>query len=524
MKNIIDAKTVKNWISDDKEIAFIDVRETAQHTEGHPFFSISIPYSVFEIKIEQLLPNKKVRVVLFDNNNGISDFAFGRAQSLGYKNIFILKDGVNGWLNAKFKLFDGINVPSKSFGELVEQKFHTPKITATELSQKQKEKKDLVILDGRPFEEYNKMSIPGSICVPNAEMPYKVSTLVKTPKTEIIVNCAGRTRSIIGAQTLINFGVQNKVYALENGTQGWFLSNLNLDNNKTNYLEIEPNKNEIEKLRNKIINLLEENHIEIIDFLKVQDLINDDTRSTYIFNVKANFNSRNSIYGIRNVAGGQLVQATDNHVGVLKSRIIFFDEGDLVRAGTTALWLKKMNFECYVFKGKEKKLRNLNFNHHIKFKSKSVNLITFQDLKMLGNKSLFDIRKSTDFCKSRLKSSIWLNRANIEHYISKLTKNIVIISDNIPMASLIVKDLKEFNPKIQVKVYLWNEKEVYEFPKYLEKNKIEIDKKFIDFNFHTYMRHEGNREHAKQYLKWETDLLKNMDRQEINFFLDRFYI
>ena len=148
----------------------------------------------------------------------------------------------------------------------------------------------------------------------------------------------------------------------------------------------------------------------------------------YIFNVKANFNSRNSIYGIRNVAGGQLVQATDNHVGVLKSRIIFFDEGDLVRAGTTALWLKKMNFECYVFKGKEKKLRSLNFNHHIKLKSKSVNLITFQDLKMLENKSLFDIRKSTDFCKSRLKSSIWLNRANIEHYISKLTKNIVIIS------------------------------------------------------------------------------------------------
>ena len=518
MKNIVDAKTVKDWISDDKEIAFIDVREIAQHTEGHPFFSISIPYSVFEIKIEQLLPNKKVRVVLFDDNKEISDLAFRQAQALGYKNIFVLKDGVNGWLNANFKLFDGINVPSKSFGELVEQKFHTPSITATELSQKQKENKDLVILDGRPFEEYNKMSIPGSICVPNAEMPYKISTLVKTPKTEIIVNCAGRTRSIIGAQTLINFGVQNKVYALENGTQGWFLSNLNLDHNKTNYLEIEPHENEIEKLRNKIKNLLEENHIEIVDFSKVQDLINDDTRSTYIFNVKTNFTSENSIHGTRNVAGGQLVQATDNYVGVLKSRIIFFDEGDLVRAGITALWLKKMNFECYVFKGKKIKLRNLNFNHHIKYKSDSVNLITFQDLKKLGNSKFFDIRNSVDYRKSRLKNSIWLNRTVIEHYLSKLTKNIVIISDDIPMASLIVKDLKEFNSKIQVKVYEWNEKEIYEFPEFLEKNKIEINKKFIDFNFHTYMRHEGNREHAEQYLKWETDLLKNMDKEEINFF------
>ena len=183
-----------------------------------------------------------------------------------------------------------------------------------------------------------------------------------------------------------------------------------------------------------------------------------------------------------------------------------------------------MNFECYVFKGKETKLRNLNFNHHIKFKSKSLKLITFQDLKMLGKSKFFDIRKSADFCKSRLKNSTWLNRSNIEHYLSKLTKIIVIISDNIPLASLIVKDLKEFNPELQVKVYLWNEKEVHGFPEYLEKNKVEIDKKFIDFNFHTYLRHEGNREHAEQYLKWETDLLKKMDRQEINFFLDRLYV
>ena len=63
MDNSVDAKTVKNWISDEDEIAFIDVREISQHTEGHPFFSVSIPFSVFEMNIEQFLPNKKVRVV-----------------------------------------------------------------------------------------------------------------------------------------------------------------------------------------------------------------------------------------------------------------------------------------------------------------------------------------------------------------------------------------------------------------------------------------------------------------------------
>ena len=92
--NFVEAKTVKSWISDEKELAFIDVRERAQHTTGHPLFSISIPFSEFEINVEKLLPNKKVRMVLFDNNNGISEITYRLAKNLKYTNIFILKNGV----------------------------------------------------------------------------------------------------------------------------------------------------------------------------------------------------------------------------------------------------------------------------------------------------------------------------------------------------------------------------------------------------------------------------------------------
>ena len=94
------------------------------------------------------------------------------------------------------------------------------------------------------------MSIPGSVCCPNAEIPFRISELIKSSNTEIIINCAGRTRSIIGAQALINFGIKNKVYALENGTQGWFLANLKLDHKKTKFLDKTPNK---EKLMNSEI-------------------------------------------------------------------------------------------------------------------------------------------------------------------------------------------------------------------------------------------------------------------------------
>lgn len=518
MDNTVDAKTVKSWISDDDEIAFIDVREIGQHAEGHPFFSISIPFSTFEINIERLLPNKNVRVVLFDDNNGISELAYKQAKALGYSKILILKEGVKGWLGAKFKLFDGINVPSKSFGELVEHKFRTPSITPKELLQKQNKKEDIIILDGRPFEEYNKMSIPESICCPNAEIPYKISSIIKSPKTDIIINCAGRTRSIIGAQTLINFGIKNKVYALENGTQGWVLSDLKLENNKTNFLDITPKDKEKEKLKSEISNLLDKNHIKVIDLPKVKDLIEDETRSTYIFNVKTNLSPIKSVTGIRNVPGGQLVQATDNYVGVLKSRIILFDEGDLVRAGTTALWLKKMNFECYVFRGIETEINTLNIKNYIKLKNISVTHISLNDIKTSDTSIIFDIRKSIDYCKSRLKNSIWLNRSALKQNTSNLIKNIIIVFDDIYKVSLIVKDLKEIYPEIQIKVYHWNKEEIFKYPECLDQNIIQLDKKFIDFNFHTYMRHKGNKDHARQYLKWEIDLLDKMDKQEINFF------
>ena len=86
------------------------------------------------------------------------------------------------------------------------------------------------------------------------------------------------------------------------------------------------------------------------------------------------------------------------------------------------------------------------------------------------------------------------------------------------MLTLIVKDLKELHPEIQVQVYHWNKEEIQKFPEYFDQNIINLDKKYIDFNFHTYMRHKGNKDHAIQYLKWETDLLEKMDEEEIDFF------
>ena len=519
MKLKITPETVRSWISDKEEVAFIDVREIGQHTNGHPFFSISIPYSLFEFNIKILVPNKQTRIILIDNNNGISDLVYNIAHQMGYSNISIIEGGVEEWVSAGYKLFDGINVPSKSFGELIEKYFHTPSITSKELAQKQKNNENYIVIDGRPFLEYNKMSIPKSICCPNAELFYRVSSHIKDINTEIIINCAGRTRSIIGAQTLIDFGIKNKVKALENGTQGWFLSELSLDHNKKKYLEVLPNDIETQQLQNKVLKLTNDLNIDLIDLKKAQELIIDKKKSTFIFDVTTSKTISTKPGTIMNVPGGQLIQATDKYIGVWKATVILVDDGDLIRAGTTSFWLKKMGYEVYILKEGLLKAQTLKFTKEIDHKLIDLDFINLEDLVKIKKQILYDIRSSKDFCKMRIKNSIWLNRAHLYREKTKTDDPIIIITDNLEKASLIVQDLKQKDKGAIIKVYKWNQNEIISYPSVIDVT-IETlsEQNNIDFNFHTHMRHDGNKEHAKQYLEWEINLVSKMDKQELSFF------
>src|SRR5262249_15620910 len=143
-----------------------------------------------------------------------------------------LHGGGAAWAKSGFVLFSGVHVPSKAFGEFVEHDRDTPSISATELDSLMRSHADFVVLDSRPFDEYSRISIPTSTNVPGAELVLRVRDIVPSPETQIVVNCAGRTRSIIGAQSLIDAGVPNKVVALRNGTMGWHLAGLACDGGK----------------------------------------------------------------------------------------------------------------------------------------------------------------------------------------------------------------------------------------------------------------------------------------------------
>lgn len=151
---------------------------------------------------------------------------------MGYRDASILKGGLSGYALVG-EVYRDVNVPSKAFGELVESINHTPSLSARNVKELLENESDVAVLDARRFEEYNTMSIPSGRSCPGGELLYRVFEAVPSPNTTVVVNCAGRTRSIVGTQSLINAGIPNKVVALQNGTIGWILEGLNLETKKT---------------------------------------------------------------------------------------------------------------------------------------------------------------------------------------------------------------------------------------------------------------------------------------------------
>ncbi|MGH8709514.1 MAG: rhodanese-like domain-containing protein, partial [Burkholderiales bacterium] len=207
------------------EIALLDVREQGVHCQGHPFFACALPLSRLELMLGDLLPRRSAPLVLLDSGGeGLAERAAARLKALGYTDVDILEGGCAAWRATGGELFSGVNVPSKAFGEFIEHHYGTPRIPPAELKRLLDAKRKLVILDSRPWEEYHRMNIPGGVDVPGAELVYRTPDIAPDADTLVVVNCAGRTRSIIGCQSLRNAGLANRVVALKDGTMGWDLA------------------------------------------------------------------------------------------------------------------------------------------------------------------------------------------------------------------------------------------------------------------------------------------------------------
>src|SRR3979409_1851895 len=211
------------------EIALLDVRHEAAYATGHPLFAANMAAARIALEAGTRLPRKDVPIVLYDAGEGLVSLAADRLREFGCTDVRQLDGGLQAWRQAGYELFQDVNSYAKAFGELVESRRHTPSLPADEVAALLAGKANIRVLDVRRFDEYATMNIPGSVSVPGAELVLRAGHVAPDPDTTIVINCAGRTRSIIGTQSRMNAGIANKVVALRNGTIGWTLAKHDLE-------------------------------------------------------------------------------------------------------------------------------------------------------------------------------------------------------------------------------------------------------------------------------------------------------
>jgi rhodanese-related sulfurtransferase len=542
----VDAHTLKSWLSDGAEIALIDVREAGQFGEAHPFFAVPLPYSRLGHSLWRLVPNPTVRLVLCDDGDGVAERAARRAEGLGYQNVHVLAGGAPAWGRAGYTLYAGVNVPSKTFGELVEHRRHTPRITAPELQAMREAGENMVIVDGRTFAEYQRMNIPDGISCPNGELALRIHDIAPDPTTKIVVNCAGRTRSIIGAQTLIDFGVPNPVVALENGTQGWFLAGLELEHGAGRRFPDGAGSRDRTALAARARALAQRHGVGFVTAAQADEWWHDRARTTYFFDIRLEgewqlapdwayfFQNRIAgplLPGFVHAPGGQLIQATDQWVGVKGARLVLGDE-ELVRAPVVASWLRQLGHEAYVLEDGLPKVAPVpaqpasdaisTLDLKAPAGAPEARVISPRELAdalAAGTAQVIDVRPSMTYRKGHIPQAIWSIRPRMTA-VADRRKDVVIVHDHPTVGAFARHELFEAGFPFEKLVMLAGGFEAWRAAGLPVEATPDLppDKDCIDFLFFTARRHDNDPEAARQYLAWETGLLAQLDEQERGVF------
>lgn len=338
----ITPAALKAALADGEEIAVLDVREVGVFVRRHILWAAPAPLWRLEGLIDRLVPRRSTRIVLVDGDESLAHQAAAKLLRLGWANVSVLQGGTDGWEAAGYEVYSGSNVASKAFGEVIEVHKHTPSIDADELQQRIDRGDDLVVVDSRTPEEFADFSLPFAHSLPGAELVYRIGELAPRAETLVVVNCAGRTRSIVGAQTLIDAGIPNRVVSLRDGTMAWLLSGRTLAHGRASPLP-EPGPQSLADARTRAAQVAERAGVRRIDAHELGLLeAAADERTLYRFDVRTREEyAAGHLEGWRWAPGGQLVQATDEYVGTRRARIVLAD-WDGVRALTTGAWLAQL--------------------------------------------------------------------------------------------------------------------------------------------------------------------------------------
>jgi rhodanese-related sulfurtransferase len=506
---------LRAMLQDGRELAILDVREELIFSRAHLLWARSVPLSRLELLAASRVPRRDTRVVLCDDADGLAERAHDVLRRFGYSDLAYLRGGNPAWAAAGLELFSGVNVPSKAFGEFVEHAAGTPSIAAAELAQWLRAGADVVVLDSRPLEEYARMSIPTAINVPGAELVLRAREVAASPHTTVVVNCAGRTRSIIGAQSLISAGLPNRVVALRNGTMGWQLAGLSCDSGKDRRAT-SISASWRAWARSAASRVAERAGVERIDLDTLRGFQHDASRTLHLFDVRDPDEYRaGHVAGAVTAPGGQLVQATDEYVGTLGARIVLVDDLE-VRALMTASWLKQMGCRDVFVLAASGSETGFPTPPVLGFARRPELEIEPRELDRLlkrGAATLIDLSLSRAYRSSHVPGAFFAIRSRLARAVSALPlrDQFVLTSEEGVLANLALPDLAALT-KRPIRYLAGGNAAWAQAGLPLTGGEENMADEAVDVWLRPYEQPRAPRDAMNEYLTWETDLLPRIER------------
>jgi rhodanese-related sulfurtransferase len=534
--HLCDYPSVRQALLDKREIAFLDVREEDPHARSHPLFAANFPLSRVELDAYDKLPRRDVWIVTLDEGDvstADSDamLAAQRLVQLGFTNVSVFAGGVRAWAAAGGELFKDVNVPSKSFGELVESRQHTPSLSAQEVKALIDEKADVVLLDVRPFEEFNTMSIPTAINCPGAEVVLRVAELAPRPETRVIVNCAGRTRSIIGTQSLINAGIPNKVSALRNGTIGWTLAEQVLDKGQVRkFADVSVATTQSAAVRARAV--ADRAGVKRATPKEVETWRAQSDRTTYFFDTRhPEEYVAGHLAGFRSKPGGQLVQETEMVAPVRGARLVLVDT-DGVRANMTASWLAQMAWDVYVLDQTQSQDFNVKGGWQAWLPTRpelaSISAVILAGLlneaRSKQETIVIDLGRHAQYVQGHIPDAFYVLRSQFKQALAQLPKasRVVLTCPDGVMAGFAFeafsKAFNEVDSRVQVLVLEGGTQSWHDAGLSLEKGPTHLISPPLDRYKRPYEGTDNAREAMQGYLDWEFGLVEQLGRDGTHHF------
>ena len=567
----ITAAAARALVHGGGEVALLDVREAGQFGEGHALFAVPAPYSRLEHMVPALVPRRETPIALVDDGDGIAARAATALDRLGFSALNWIEGGMPAWAAVGHPVYKGVNVPSKLLGELAEALWHPATITAEELADWQRSGAPFRFFDARPPTEYAKMRVPGAVCLPNGELAHRLTVAAADEQEPVIVTCAGRTRGIIGAIGLKLAGRRGEVLALENGTQGWALAGHALERGNTSLPYPELSARDLADASARAAAIRERFTIPRVTAGEARSFLADTGRTTYFFDVRSEAEARDDpLPGAAWAPSGQLVQATDQWVGVRRSRIVLADDSGM-RATLAAFWLKQLGYAPAVViiddrlrggvaanagngqgfvdstskrkspplsaaptsppqggrvaggeivpqrspplrgRGPEGTERGPAACSYLR-----IDPVSARNQVAAGTAHFVDLRASLTYRKSHVEGALWLVRPRAPEMAAAMGERAaLLIADDLEMAVFAARDLQEAGIADIRIVEGGHEGLAQAGAPLVSTPDTPSDAEAIDHLFFVHDRHDGNLDASRRYLAWETGLIAQADEAEL---------